>query len=168
MVEASILLNALALFIPAMIGVGGSYWIYSKRQADLEHALREGLLAEMGEIEYLEKWPHTNKDVPAFNFLSLSIYESNSDSLALLTDSEVRAVVQYYTRAKEVQAFLRLHGNILVQRQALTGADPSFNNRVKSLRGSIDGRVNLGMRRSSSNCPWTNSNASVVLASGLT
>ncbi|WP_411967120.1 hypothetical protein [Haloferax sp. YSSS75] len=146
MVELSVLLNALALFVPAMIGVSGSYYIYRTRQNDLEENLRTAFLAEMEGVEYLDMWPETNYTVPTYNFLSLSVYESNSDSLGVLTNEEVEAIVQYYTRAKSVQDLLRLHSDIVVQTKGFMESDTGLSKRKKGVRKSID-RLELARQR---------------------
>lgn len=138
MVNASVMLNALALFLPAMIGVFGSYGIYRKRQSDTKSNLREAFIAEMEGTEYLDIWPETGRTVPAFNFLSVSVYESNTDNLGVLTEEEVSAIVQYYTRAKSVQDVLRLHSEIIAQTTGLFASDEKLSDRKSAIRGAID------------------------------
>lgn len=139
MVEPSVYLNALALFVPAMIGVFGSYGIYKKRQGDTRSNLREAFLAEMEGTEFLNRWPDSNYTVPAHNFVSVSVYESNTNRLGLLSEKEVSAVVQYYTRAKSVQDYLRLHSELMVKANEFMNIDSSQKQRKSSLKRGIDG-----------------------------
>lgn len=144
MVELSAILNALALFIPAMIGVGGSYGLYRQRQRDAKQNLRAAFLAELQGTGFLDVWPETS--VPAYNFLSVSVYESNTGSFGLLTNDEVTALVRYYSRAKSLQDSLRIHSEIIAQTEGTLNPDTDRRKRETGLRSGID-KLELARQR---------------------
>lgn len=144
MVGISVWLNAAALFIPAMIGVGGSYWLYQQRQQDRKQHLRAAFLAELEGTGFLDVWPDAS--VPSYDFLSVSVYESNTDSFGLLTDDEVTALVHYYSLAKSVQDSLRVHSQIITHTQGSMDHDTNRSDRESALRSGID-KLELARQR---------------------
>ena len=141
------LVDFLSLFIPALIGLWGSYRLYTNKQKQREENLRRAFLAEIERNEYLEKWPMKGGTIPAFNFLSLSVYESNSGDIALLDEEEVSALVKYYTRAKTVQEFLDFHTEMIARTQATPlGIDVKSSDREEGIRVLID-KLELSRQR---------------------
>jgi hypothetical protein len=138
MIEMDLLLNFLSLFVPAMIGVGGTYHVYKKRQEDTKSNLREAFLSEMEGTEFLENWPTTSGSVPFYKFLSVSVYESNTDKFGLLSEQEVSAIVRYYSRAKSIQDFLNIHSDLIVRNKSLIVTDNKYADRKATLRDAID------------------------------
>jgi len=147
MASLGVAADFLSLFIPATIGILGSYYIYSKKQKEREENLRSAFLAEIGGNEYLEKWPIEGGTVPAFNFLSLSVYEANSGDLALLSNREVSSLVKYYTRAKTVREALDFHTEVIARTQAASfGSDVKSSDREDAIRVLID-KLELSRQR---------------------
>ncbi|WP_135823925.1 hypothetical protein [Halorussus ruber] len=144
MMEPAILVNFLSLFLPAMIGVVGSYCLYKKRQNDRRSNLRAAFLAELEGTGLLDVWPETNP--PAYDFLSVSVYESNTGNLGLLSDAEINALVRYYTRAKTIRGFIEYHSKIIAQTESSYNSDFNRGDRDTGLRGAID-KLELARQR---------------------
>lgn len=139
MLKLSVILNALALFVPAMIGVIGSYLIYERKQKKRLENLREAFLAELENTEYLSQWPSEDGDAPINNFLSRAVYEANSGDIGLLSREEVNSIVQYYTQAQSLQDYLRIHSDIIARSEAsFLGDDFNEDDRSDSIRNAID------------------------------
>lgn len=139
MVGLDLVVNFLSLFIPAIVGVGGSFWLYLQRQQNRESNLRSAFVAELEGTEFLKRWPLEGRTIPAFHFVSVSVYEGNTGRLALLSESETAALVRYYTQAKTVHDALRFHTDIIASSQSSplnTGTKSS--DREDAIRGMID------------------------------
>lgn len=103
-----LILQFLSLFIPAVLAVGGSFAVYSKKQNDKEEALRSTIRSE---IESAERLQHiasyidgqTDGDrqtnLPYSSAVSTSLFEGQSHELGLLSEKERTAVVNYYSSA---------------------------------------------------------------------
>jgi len=147
MIPWGLVADFLSLFIPAAIGISGSFYIYTEKQKRREENLRSAFLAEIGGNEFLEKWPIEGGTVPAFNFLSLSVYDANSGDLALLDNREVSALVKYYTRAKTVREALDFHTEVIARTQAASfGSDVKSSDREEAIRVLID-KLELSRQR---------------------
>ncbi len=133
------LINFFSLFIPAAIGVLGSFVLYFKRQKDRESNLRSAFLAELEGSEILRMWPDEGRNIPVANFLSLSVYEGNTNRLALLSETETSTLVHYYTQAKRVQDYLNFHTQVTVRSQSSTiNSDTKSVTREDTIRWMID------------------------------
>ncbi|QAU11661.1 hypothetical protein EKH57_02155 [Halorubrum sp. BOL3-1] len=94
----NIALDFLSIFIPAIIGVFGTFYLYKKRRTDQQKSLRQSFLAELREVQLLQQWPIEDRTTPKVRFASNAIYENNAGDLSLLDDDEIEALVRYYTR----------------------------------------------------------------------
>lgn len=102
-------LGNLILLIAAFVGVGGNYWIYLKKRKKKREKLRQSLIAEISCMRDVVHSMKRQSDVVTMDpldprsFLVDSVYQASSDDLGLLTDEEVRAVVEFYTTAISIQ-----------------------------------------------------------------
>lgn len=103
----------LGLFIPGLITVGGSFYIYNRRRRDKRERLRAALRAELVQMHHIEKLPEKWEDagfdpdgdnkkldasvVPTSSHISTHVYEANVNSLGELETDEVEAIVEFYT-----------------------------------------------------------------------
>lgn len=143
----SLSLNFFSLFLPAVIGIYGSYRLYAAKQSQRETNLRSAFVAELEGVEYLETWPIKNRTVPAFNPISVSVYEGNNGDLGLLNEPEVSAIVCYYTRAKTVREALQFHSDVISRTQATSlGTDVKSSDREDMIRGLMD-KLELSRQR---------------------
>lgn len=104
------LIQFLSLFIPAIIAVLGSYWIYQKKLAQRREALRWALLSELVFMETLEAWPKEREDprvIPIQDLVPTTVYKSNTDKLGLLSTEEIASVVRFYSTAELVNQGIR-------------------------------------------------------------
>lgn len=135
------------LFIPAILGLAGSYAIYRQRQRDRRKSLRQALKAEIGAMPILQNWPpEGEKTIPAIDVLTTTIFEQNSTDLGILSDRELSRIVDFYTRAGHVKEALRYHGEIQIgsKTSAVGGTDINEKDRRKAIMEMIDG---LAIRR---------------------
>lgn len=138
MASSDQIVDFLSLFIPAMIGVGGSLYLYHRRQSDRQSRLRDALYAELKGMEYLQKWPDVGTTVPAYDFTSTYIFEKNADNMGLLSKKEVESVVDFYTRVNSVRDLLGLHQDFLIGESDLTKSNASSRKRKRIVRRAID------------------------------
>ncbi len=136
------------LYIPASLGVIGSYALYKQRQRDRRRSLRHALKVEINRMPLLQHWPPENgSGVPAINVLSTTVFESNSMDLGLLSEEEQEAIMDFYTSANAVQEALQYHGEVLLEYETLIGTSETGKekrDRIKQIMNIIDG---LAIRR---------------------
>ncbi|WP_156037879.1 hypothetical protein [Haloferax prahovense] len=133
------LINFLSLFIPATIGVVGSFCIYIQRQQDRELNLRKAFIAELEGSEVLRKWPIEERTIPFGNFVSMSVYEGNTNHLALLSEAETSALVHFYTQAKRVKSASEYREQVAARTESSSmNSDTNTTSRNDSLREMID------------------------------
>jgi len=112
----TVTLGDIVIGLSAFITVGGSYQLYSQRQRDRNDRLRNALYAEMvksGDRIYKTAREMKTKELTEESYLPeespvvTTVFDSNADDLGGLTDDEVRAVVNFYTKAKPVHRRLQ-------------------------------------------------------------
>ena len=100
----------------AFITVAGSYVLYWKRQNDRNDRLRNALYAEMvksGDRIYKTTREMKTRELteeaylPEESLIVTTVFDNNADDLGGLTDDEVRAVVNLYTKTKPVHRRLQ-------------------------------------------------------------
>lgn len=100
-----------SLFVPAMIGVGGSFALYIIRKFRRANRLRLSLRSELTSLIEMEKMGELNLPAPLSYFhIPTMIYESSASDLGLLTDEEVEAITAFYSQAEIVNILLREEG----------------------------------------------------------
>lgn len=134
------------LFIPAFLGVAGSYAIYLQRLSDRRNSLRQALKAEIEGTPLLHDWPpEESKTIPSIDVLTTTVFEENSADLGILTDQELSAVIDFYTRTRNIKEALKYHGKMqLGPLNSLFGPDIHEKDRRKGIMKMIDG---LAIRR---------------------
>jgi hypothetical protein len=104
----------LAIFIPASVGVLGSYWLYEKRKWDNSRRLRKALLSELEGMVWFDSWPGEVGRVPPFDPVKSTVYDQNAASLGDLSDKEITHIVEFYTRAKVVGDLIDIQRDLVV------------------------------------------------------
>lgn len=98
------------LLIAAIIGVAGSYYIYYIKMEHQRKTLRIALLSEILSMEEMVRELAFQSDLNEMEtvqpeiFLTNNIYDGNADKIGLLTEDEVKAIVEFYSNASKVQA----------------------------------------------------------------
>lgn len=101
----------LFLLLASILGVFGSYFLYTKRRADSRNSLRRALAQELYQLEQindasqnlqnLSNGPPGNRlsssSVPPSEVFPTTVYEANAANLGLLPDQELEKVVDFYT-----------------------------------------------------------------------
>lgn len=128
------------LFIPASLGVLGSYALYRKRQIDKQHSLRQALRTEIEGMEFLEGWPDRfGASVPRTDIFSTTVFEANSNELGLLTEEETKPIVGFYNRLSVVQDLVNIHRQFYIEvKTSLGKSDTDKKKREKLLRSQLD------------------------------
>lgn len=123
----------LGLFIPAMVAVVGSYWLYRNKQGDQREALRYSLLSELVFMEMLESWPEERANprlIPLQNLVPTQAYEANASQLGLLTTNEIANVVRFYSTAQLVN-------NAVERAHRMNESNPGVDLDLSSLQEDI-------------------------------
>lgn len=130
----------LFLLLAAIIGVGGSYGLYWKRQKDRRDRLRHALKAELEAMDFFNQWPNEFEDtVPSHSILSTKTYEANADGLGLLSKKEIDAIVDFYTSARIIQDQIDWNFTISFQTEQIEEAtDIREESRKAKVSGSLD------------------------------
>jgi len=95
-------LQFLSLFVPAVIAVFGSFWLYIKRTKRKRKALRTAIRTEIEsakKLEYIAKNIEQNR-VSYSSAVASSIYDGHSFELGLLDDEVRKPIIEYYTNAR--------------------------------------------------------------------
>lgn len=101
----------LLILVAAFIGVGGSYYLYKRRQADRREKIKNALQAEISQTSYLgglvDAWendginprvdPIPPDQLPNPDFIPTVVYEELASDLGLLEANEVQRIVEYYS-----------------------------------------------------------------------
>jgi hypothetical protein len=101
----------LGIFVPAIIGLMGSFWLYSYRREKKRDRLKisvrtelealeepiDDLADELADINPHEEDIHQSQ-VPPPSSLSTQIYEANVSELKLLSDELLRDILGFYTK----------------------------------------------------------------------
>ena len=112
----TVTLGDIVIALSAFVTVGGSYRLYSQRQRDRNDRLRNALYAEMvksGDRIYKTAREMKTKELTEETYLPeespvvTTVSDSNAADLGGLTDDEVTAVVNFYTKAKPVHRRLQ-------------------------------------------------------------
>ena len=101
-IEIRLLVQFLSLFVPSIIAVGGSLWIYHCRRKNKREALKTAILTEIESAKRLSETGshmHSSDSLPYSRVIPTSIYESHSFELGLLDEKERKPVVDYYSNA---------------------------------------------------------------------
>lgn len=138
----------LGLFVPASVGVLGSFSLYRKRQRDEQRRLRDALKAELKSMEFFYNWPDGfGSNVPEYDFVAKTVYERNANSLGLLSGKENQNIVEFYTRASIVQGIINKDWEKRLEAEtSLHGTDTSKKTRRDGIRKQID-RLSLSRER---------------------
>ncbi|WP_424007651.1 hypothetical protein [Haloferax denitrificans] len=99
-----------SLFIPAMIGIAGSFGLYIYKQYRVRNRIRASLRSEIGQMSEIDKLPKElnkldtgppDQDIPPsvlppFGSISTVAYESNLSQMSLLPEDEFNMIVDFY------------------------------------------------------------------------
>lgn len=103
--------SSTAVLLGALVGAAGSIGAgHLQRRADRRHlriAIRGEILSMADEIDkhaqvLHDEKPNSNLTIPSDPIVD-SVYQSNSDKLGLLSDREVRKVIEFYSRCQTIQ-----------------------------------------------------------------
>ncbi|WP_232703513.1 hypothetical protein [Halobacterium wangiae] len=137
----------LAIFIPATVGVLGSYGLYLKRRVDNTRRLRKALRSELEGMTWVRAWPSDGQGVPVFDPVPSQVYEGNADALGLLTDTEVTHIVEFYSRAEVTGEILGYHGDRKIEADtSFMGQDLGEGDREDAIEKGLD-RLALSYQR---------------------
>jgi hypothetical protein len=129
----------LAILLPALVGVFGSYGLALKRKVDETRRLRKALYTELQEMKWFYNWPSIDSTTPSVNPISTEIYKQNADSLGLLTDQEITSIVEFYSSAQIVGDQLEYHQENRVRAKShILGQDFDKKSRMSSIAEQID------------------------------
>ena len=112
-VLTSPLLGNLLILIAAIIGVGGSYWIYRIRRNDTKRKTRRILKNEMESMWFFDDWQNRMNSAPANQVAVTSAYRSNAGNIGLLTDEEIEYITQFYTSAESLNHAIEMNVNTI-------------------------------------------------------
>ena len=100
----------LGIFIPALIGVIGSFALYIKRRKDRITKLRLAFRAELSSMKPLETWPEEPDDeaLPGHDFTINHVYRANVNEIGLLSVDEINSIVVFYSLADIVESHIDL------------------------------------------------------------
>lgn len=101
----------LALLISAIIGVGGSYGLYSRRENRRKDRIRNGLKTELEQMSCLSKLEDDlessdanppqqeipSESLPSPNELPTFVFESNTDEIARLDKDTASKAIEFYS-----------------------------------------------------------------------
>lgn len=136
-----------AIFIPASIGLIGSYGLYLRGQGDNARRLRKAIRSELQSMSWFENWPNEEGAVPVFDPVPSNVYEQNANLLGLLTDREVTHIVEFYSRADITREILGFHRDKTIEADAsMFGQDLSKDERTETIVMLLD-RLALSHRR---------------------
>ncbi|MFC7202342.1 hypothetical protein ACFQJC_02360 [Haloferax namakaokahaiae] len=102
----------LVLLLAAVVGVVGNYGLYLRKRNNRAKTLRRSLYSEITSMRPVVQAMHREKDAISMDpldprsFLIDSVYQASSDELGLLTESEVSAVVDFYSTAISIQRII--------------------------------------------------------------
>jgi hypothetical protein len=99
----------LLLVVAALIGVLGSYMLYSIRLDDRRKSARRAFKKEIGTASLLDTWireADSEQDIPAQKIHPTTVYEQNVEDLGLLSDQEVDILVEFYSQLISVNDML--------------------------------------------------------------
>lgn len=86
--------------------------IERKRREDAQEldAVRTALIEEINSIAYLEEMPDEYSPFDSLwgDVMATTVYEANANKIGRLTEEEVTAVVNYYTRVYEIERLLKV------------------------------------------------------------
>lgn len=104
----------LLILLAAIVGVLGSFFLYSHKRDMNREKLRRGLLTELESMEYLERFSDDSV-IPHTGVLITTVYENNSSDLGLLTSSELEDVVSFYSKALLLKSLITTRENHRLQ-----------------------------------------------------
>lgn len=137
----------LAIFIPAMVGLIGSWGLYLKRRVDNIRRLRKALRSELEGMTWFTLWPDKKRVVPAYDPVPATLYDQNADDLGSLTDAEVTHLVEFYSRAEVTGRILGHHGTRLIEADtSVLGLDLNKDEREAAIAALLD-RLALNYQR---------------------
>lgn len=97
-------LAVLAAGFGALIGAVGTfivrYYFYRKRQLRRKKNVRLSLIAELEAIERLELWEkitEENPPIPEYEFIPVTVFKANANTIGLLSAEEVQVIVSFYS-----------------------------------------------------------------------
>lgn len=132
----------LFLLLASLVGVGGSYWLYRKKQADLRDNTRQALLSEIEQSTYFDSWDGDVSEIPMQKVVFNSAYKGHMDNIGLLTNKEVNSVVNYYSQAEILQEQVLFHRDSVREVGMKSGVqDLGRNHRIRIISSSIDKTV---------------------------
>lgn len=102
-------LGNVILLVAAVVGVLGNFLLYARKRHHRRGILRNSLHAEIRSMRPVVQSMHLQHDAISMDpidprsFLVDSVYRASSDELGLLMESEVSAVVEFYSTAISIQ-----------------------------------------------------------------
>jgi hypothetical protein len=106
----------LGLFIPAVLGIFGSFAVQWRRRESKRTKLRRALLGElesMYEMAKLDAAMYASEmsptTPPPANRLTTAVYDSNTDGVGLLTEEEIEAITEFYSTAHFVESTIEAY-----------------------------------------------------------
>lgn len=119
-------LGNLLIFITAIIGLIGSYWLYWQRTGDRRTTIRRALKKEIESNGVLDSWVRNRKsqsDPPAHVVQPTVVYRNVTNDLGLLTEEEVEFLTDFYSKAVIVNDIIKWdresHLQILLKEDAV-------------------------------------------------
>ena len=105
----------LLLLIAAIIGVGGSYYIYRSRMQGKKHAARRALKSELELMTVLTQWIENDEGVPQQCILPTAAYKAHLENIGLLTDQEAEKLTSFYSQAIILDDVIKHNRDIIIQ-----------------------------------------------------
>lgn len=123
----------LLILIAAIVGVGGSYWVYHVRLEDQRNSARQAIKSELESITFLTKWIEKSDGIPQHSISTTVAYEAHAENIGLLTDTEIDKLTFFYSSVILLDDIIESNREIVLQ----TGIVPNVVDKGRADREEV-------------------------------
>jgi hypothetical protein len=105
----------LLILIAAIVGVGGSYYIYHIRLENRKKSARRALKSELESMTFFTQWIEKSESIPQHSITTTMAYESHIETIGLLNDAEIDKLTTFYSSAVHIDKILESNREIILQ-----------------------------------------------------
>ena len=129
----------LLILIAAIVGVGGSYYIYHIRIEDRRNSARRALKSELESMTFFTQWIEGSGNIPSHSVCSTRAYDANIENIGLLTNEEIDSLTSFYSSAILIDDILKSNRETVLQAGLVQNADDrGREQREKAITSRLD------------------------------
>ena len=105
----------LLILVAAIVGVGGSYFIYHTRLENRKNSARRALKSELESMTFFTQWLDEPEGVLQHGITTTVAYKSHIETIGLLNDDEIDKLTTFYSGAISIEKLLESNRDIILQ-----------------------------------------------------